>query len=130
MTRWLVDGTNVVGARPDGWWRDRSAAFARLVERLAALVVQGGDVTVVFDGRAPEELAEGGHAGVSVLWARRGGPDAADDRIVEVVKDDVDPATLTVATSDRALARRVGELGAEVVGAGTLLRLLDAVDPA
>jgi hypothetical protein len=22
VSRWLVDGTNVVGSRPDGWWLD------------------------------------------------------------------------------------------------------------
>ena len=25
--RWVVDGNNVFGSRPDGWWNDRTAAF-------------------------------------------------------------------------------------------------------
>ena len=56
----------------------------------------------------------------------RGGRDAADDRIVELVGADPEPGGLTVVTSDRELARRVRELGAQVIGAGELLRRLDA----
>ena len=51
--RWYVDGMNVIGTRPDGWWRDRDAAMLRLVdllERWAA--AEGEDVMVVFE-RAP-----------------------------------------------------------------------------
>lgn len=125
MKRWLVDGTNVVGTRPDGWWRDRPAAFARLVDRLRPLVERGDEVVVVFDGREAPTLVEGDHAGVTVRWAPRGGRDAADDRIVDLVTGDHDGASLTVVTSDRALAARAVVGGAEVVGAGTLLRLLD-----
>lgn len=128
MVRWLVDGTNVVGARPDGWWRDRPAAFTRLVARLAALVAAGDEVTVAFDGSAPPHLGEGDHGGVAVRWARRRGRDAADDRIVELLADDPDPAATTVVTSDRALAERARAAGAAVVGAGTLLRALDDLE--
>ena len=128
MGRWLVDGTNVVGSRPDGWWRDRPAAFARLVERLQHLAATGAEVTVVFDGRPTASLAEGDHGGVLVRWASRRGRDAADDRIVAAVAGDAGPADLTVVTSDRALAARARALGATVVGAGELLRRLDALD--
>ena len=34
MAEWIVDGNNVMGSRPDGWWRDRRGAQRRLVERL------------------------------------------------------------------------------------------------
>lgn len=125
MRRWLVDGTNVVGARPDGWWRDRPAAFARLVARLGLLVEEGDEVTVVFDGRPTDALAEGAHDGVMVVWATRRGPDAADDRIVDLVRADPDPRTRTVVTSDRALVARVVDHAAPVAGASTLLRVLD-----
>jgi predicted RNA-binding protein with PIN domain len=128
VDRLLVDGTNVVGSRPDGWWRDRPAAFGRLVARLGRLAAGGDDVTVVFDGRAEEALGEGDHGGVAVRWARRPGRDAADDRIVEIVEQDADPASLTVVTSDRALAERARARGAVVQGAGTLLRRLDALE--
>jgi predicted RNA-binding protein with PIN domain len=124
----LVDGTNVVGSRPDGWWRDRHAAFARLVVRLKRLAEHGDEVTVVFDGAAVDPLQEGDHGGVHVRWARRRGRDAADDRIVELVEVDGDPSGLRVVTSDRALAGRAQAAGAVVDGAGSLLRRLDELD--
>ena len=128
MTRWLVDGTNVVGTRPDGWWRDRPGAFARLVVRLQRLADEGDEVTVVFDGAEVATLQEGDHGGVRVRWARRRGRDAADDRIVELVDLDGDPSALRVVTSDRALAQRAVAAGASVEGAGALLRRLDQLD--
>ena len=128
MRAWLIDGSNVVGSRPDGWWRDRDGAFARLVTRLVTLAARGDDVSVVFDGRPTDALPEGVHEGVEVLWARRAGPDAADDRIVELVSAHPEPSGRSVVTSDRALAARVAGLGAPVVGAGALLRLLDELE--
>jgi predicted RNA-binding protein with PIN domain len=130
VTRWLVDGTNVVGSRPDGWWRDRPGAFARLVVRLRRLADEGDEVTVVFDGAEVAALEEGDHGGVRVRWARRRGRDAADDRIVELVDLDGDPSGLRVVTSDRALAQRAVAAGASVEGAGALLRRLDQLDAA
>lgn len=122
----VVDGMNVIGSRPDGWWRDRAGAARRLHERLARLVAVSDDaVTLVLDGRPTSDLPEGVHDDVAVVYARRRGRDAADDRIVELVSTDPDAHGLTVVTSDRELARRVRELGAEVIGAGALLRRLD-----
>jgi uncharacterized protein YjbJ (UPF0337 family) len=120
--RWLVDGTNVVGSRPDGWWRDRPAAFRRLVEALGALAAAGDEVTVVFDGRPAAGLEAGDHGGVTVRWADRRGHDAADDTVVDAVTADPDPASRVVVTSDRGLAARVGALGAPVEGAGAFRR--------
>jgi hypothetical protein len=37
----IVDGANVVGSRPDGWWRDRAGAALRLRDQLAPLVTEG-----------------------------------------------------------------------------------------
>ena len=122
----LVDGMNVIGSRPNGWWRDRDGAARMLVGRLQRLHAAGGDaVTVVFDGRPSGALPEGDHAGVTVLYALRGGPDAADDRIVELLAAAAEPRTWTVVTSDRLLRERSAALGASVVGAGTLLSRLD-----
>jgi predicted RNA-binding protein with PIN domain len=119
--RWIVDGLNVIGSRPDGWWRDRPAAMRELTRRLRELAEQTGDeVAVVFDG-APFEI-EGGP--VRVVFASRRGPNAADDDIVELVAHDRDPASLKVVTSDSTLAGRVREHGAEVVTAGSLQRML------
>ena len=82
----VVDGMNVIGSRPDGWWRDRAGAAHRLHARCARLVADSDDaVTLVLDGRPTSELPEGVHDDVAVVYARRGGRDAADDRIVELV---------------------------------------------
>jgi predicted RNA-binding protein with PIN domain len=123
--RLLVDGNNVVGSRPDGWWRDRSGAARRLVTELQAFAARTGDtVEVVFDGRPLADLPEGVHEGVHVAYARRAGRDAGDDRVVEEIERDGDPASITVVTSDRALAERVHGLGAHVEGARALTREL------
>jgi predicted RNA-binding protein with PIN domain len=122
VARWLVDGMNVVGARPDGWWRDRGAAMARLTAALDALAhVTGEPVTVVFDGR-PRDL---GPDRVDVRFASRSGPNAADDDIAALAAADADPASLRVVTSDATLADRVTAAGAQVLGAGEFRRRLD-----
>jgi len=113
---------NVIGSRPTGWWRDRSAAMRRLVERLNEFAHASGDeVTVVFDGR-PREMPEGP---VEVAFASRRGPDAADRDIAERVERADEPGALRVVTSDAALSGRVRELGAEVVSSGWFLRRLE-----
>jgi predicted RNA-binding protein with PIN domain len=117
----VVDAMNVIGSRPDGWWRDRPGAIRRLVADLTSVAADlGGRVVVAIDGRPLSDLEEGEHEGVEVLYARRRGPDAADDRIVELVASLAEPRTVRVVTSDRELARRVRELGADVVGASWL----------
>ena len=130
MAHLVVDGMNVIGSRPDGWWRDRDGAVRRLVHRLVRLAATdgGGDITLVLDGSPLEDLPEGAHAGVSVVYARRAGRDAADDRIVELLRELPEPSSVHVVTSDRTLAGRARDLGATVGGAGELLRRLDAVD--
>jgi predicted RNA-binding protein with PIN domain len=114
--RLIVDGNNVIGSRPDGWWRDRAAATRRLVERLGARAANGGEpVTVVFDGRRPDGLEA--PPAVDVRFAERPGRDAADDVIAALVAEDSQPSSLRVVTSDSRLAERVRAHGAEVVGA-------------
>jgi predicted RNA-binding protein with PIN domain len=127
--RLLVDGMNVIGSRPDGWWRNRDEAVRRLVSRLSRLAATTGDqISVVFDGRPLADLPEGTDGDITVLYARRKGRNAADDRIVTEVESDDQPETLTVVTSDRELAERVGRLGAQVIGARTLLEQLDKLN--
>jgi uncharacterized protein YaiI (UPF0178 family) len=89
---------NVIGSRPDGWWRDRRGAQRKLVERLGEL---GEPVTVVFDGR--EHETDPG-PGVEVAFAPH-----ADDEIAALAGPGV-----RVVTSDRGLAERVRAAGGEV----------------
>jgi len=37
----IVDGANVVGSRPDGWWRDRAGAARKLAGKLSAALTTG-----------------------------------------------------------------------------------------
>ena len=92
----IVDGMNVIGAEPDGWWRDRTKAMRRLAARLAELPEE---VVLVFDGH-PRELG----VDLDVRWAP-----VADDLIAALAR----PGD-TVVTSDRGLA---GRLECQVIGA-------------
>lgn len=131
MTHLVVDGMNVIGTRPDGWWRDRAGATRRLLARLQTLHTASGEsVTLVLDGRPLPDVPEGTHDGVAVVYARRGGRDAGDDRLVELLGALEDRAGVSVVTSDRGLRDRAQALGATVTGAGTLLERLDRLgDP-
>jgi predicted RNA-binding protein with PIN domain len=124
VTILLVDGNNVIGSVPDGWWRDRPGAVRRLVARLQCFADAHPDpLHVVFD--VPQaDLPEGAHGRVTVHYATRRGRDAADERIVELLDEGFDDA-VEVVTSDRALADGARGRGATVVGAGTLLSRLD-----
>jgi predicted RNA-binding protein with PIN domain len=107
----LVDGNNVMGSRPDGWWRDRRAGMQRLVNELDDLAARTGDlVDVVFDGR--EQPLQATRAFVSFAGH-------ADDVIAARARPG-----FTVVTSDAELVRRVTEKGADVIGAKALLELL------
>jgi predicted RNA-binding protein with PIN domain len=122
--RLIVDGMNVIGARPTGWWRDRSGAMSELTEELARHAAESGDeIAVVLDSK-PFALPDG-LDGIEVRFASARGPDAADDVIVDMVAADPEPATLEVATSDKRLASRVRMLGAETISAGALRRTLE-----
>ena len=106
-----------MGSRPDGWWRDRPAAMARLVGELADHAEATGEQTaVIFDG--PEAALPDTGGRVEVAFASRRGRDAADDDIAARAASDPDPGSLTVVTSDAALARRARAAGAQVEGAG------------
>jgi predicted RNA-binding protein with PIN domain len=112
----IVDGMNVIGTEPNGWWRDRAGARERLVDELGSL---GGDdeITVVFDGRpTPAESARAAPTGMTVSFAP-GGPNAADDAIVALVRTLERPEQTVVVSSDRALVDRVRRLGARIESA-------------
>jgi hypothetical protein len=119
----LVDAANVVGSRPTGWWRDRAGAARAFVDRLRAAVGSGlitQPVVVVLEGRARSGAPSGPADGVTVLHADGSG----DDALVGVVERSADQA-VTLVTADRELRRRAEALGAEVVGPGWLLGLLE-----
>jgi predicted RNA-binding protein with PIN domain len=122
MTRWLVDASNVIGSKPDGWWRDREGAAQRLLEALRTFAGDEDDVVVVLDA-GPAEWA-GRDGPVEVAIAPRRGRDAADDEIARRLDADDDPASVRVVTSDATLAERARARGAEVVGAGAFRRQL------
>jgi predicted RNA-binding protein with PIN domain len=124
----VVDAMNVIGARPDGWWRDRRSAIVALFERLQAFARSRSlDVTLVVDGRPLSGLAEGSYGPIYVLYPGRSGPNAADDRIIEFLREHDQPASVEVVTSDRDLASRARNLGARVRGAASLLDELDQI---
>lgn len=114
----LVDAANVVGATPDGWWRDRAGAARRLVARLRAAPALPRPVVVVLEGRARPGAAEGTAHGVRVVHA----PGSGDDTLAALARDSDLPVTLV--SADRGLADRVRAAGAEVRGPRWLLEQL------
>lgn len=110
--RFLVDGMNVIGSRPDNWWRDRDGATARLVDELERFVAAtGDDVTVVFERRPRPQLSS---PLVEIAHAPKPRRDAADDEILRRLREDADPHGVTVVTSDRMLADLARGLGARI----------------
>ena len=122
--RYLVDGMNVIGSRPDAWWKDRDGAMARLVDRLERwAAATGDDITVVFE-RPPRPPISS--PVIEVASAPRPRPNAADDEIVRRVRADPDPESIRVVTSDRALADLARAAGALVEPAATFRDLIVA----
>jgi predicted RNA-binding protein with PIN domain len=108
----VVDAMNVIGSRPDGWWRDRAGAIERLAAQLERWAAASGErVTVVLERRPREALAS---ELVEVAWAREPGRDAADREIVRRLAEWLGEDEVTVVTSDRDLAAQVRGAGAAV----------------
>lgn len=143
----VVDTANLLGSRPDGWWRDRAGSTIRLLAELDGLARDGlpasdlglpghvrwPDVVAVVEGDArdaalPEaSAADPAHPtlrapGVAVVTA----PADGDGEIVRVVADARQAGReVLVVTADRGLAARAEELGARVMGPGRIRALLD-----
>lgn len=108
----VVDAMNVIGSRPDGWWRDRAGAIERLAVGLERWAERSGErVTVVLEHQPRRPLPV---SAVAVEWAREPGRDAADREIVRRLGEWVDEGEVTVVTSDRDLAARARAAGAAV----------------
>ncbi|MGH8867697.1 MAG: hypothetical protein ACRDYU_06860 [Actinomycetes bacterium] len=112
----VVDAANVVGSRPDGWWRDRGAAARRLLKALTEGGFDDTDVVLVVEGAACRGVQPGTVDGVLVVLA----PGSGDDEIVDVVSRAMDRTNgerpVTVVTADRGLRQRVASLGGATVG--------------
>jgi hypothetical protein len=118
----LIDAANVIGSRPDGWWRDRSGAARTFVERVRAAAHEGrlsSPVVVVLEGKACRGAEPGEADGVTVVHAPRGG----DDTLVDVIAKAANGVTLV--SADRELRRRAEALGADVTGPKWLLNQLE-----
>jgi len=123
--RWLVDGMNVIGSRPDRWWKDRDAAMLRLVDRLERwAAAEGEDVVVVFE-RPPSPPIRS--TVIEVTHAPRPKANAADDEIVRRLKADPDARAVRVVTSDRALVERAYAAGATVEGAESFRARIESI---
>ena len=131
----IVDGANVMGARADGWWRDRAGAAARLYDGLTGLAGHGvtelpgvpasaldrwyPQYVLVLEGlakAAAPDLPDTG--GVRVVAA----PGSGDDTIAELAGSL--RGQRIVVTADRELRRRSQAAGAAVTGPRWLLDLL------
>jgi len=123
--RWLVDGMNVIGTRPDAWWRDRDAAMLRLVDMLERwAAAEGEDVVVVFE-RPPSPPIRS--SVIDVAHAPKAKTNAADDEIVRRLQADPNPHAVRVVTSDRGLVERAYAAGATVEGADSFRTPIESV---
>ena len=124
--RWIIDGMNVIGTRPDSWWKDRRAAMIRLVyllENWAA--ADGEDVMVVFEQPPSPPIRS---TVIEVAHAPRPRRDSADDEIVRRLLADPAPGAVRVVTSDLWLVDRVRAAGATVEPAGPFRTRLESGD--
>jgi hypothetical protein len=129
VTVLVVDVANTVGARPDGWWRDRAGATARLLDRLATLPgtelagPDGAPVPVVALVAVVEGQARDVPAPPRVRVVRAEG--SGDDALAAVAADlaDGDDDVLVV-TADRGLCDRLPG-SARVTGPNWLLAAAD-----
>lgn len=124
QTRLLVDAMNVLGSRPTGWWHDRDGALRELAARVRRYADHTGTpVTFVIDGAPIEGLPEEHEGHFRVQYAPRRGPDAADDRIVELVE--AADKEVTVVSADRELRERAEARGAQLLGPSAFLEAVD-----
>ena len=131
----IVDGANVMGSRPDGWWHDRAGAMARLHGELTALAADGiarlpdgsgaaldrwyPRFVLVVEGKARAVLGRVPADGAVQVVAA---PGEGDDTIADLAG--TLPGRRFVVTADRELRRRCVAAGAAVAGPRWLTDLL------
>jgi len=114
----VVDAANVVGSRPDGWWKDRAGAARRLHEGLLVADTPYDVVVMVLEGAAKGGVRPGRDGHVRTVHAARSG----DDAIVAETRTAVERGDrVTVVTADRFLQARVQGLGAMALSPSWLL---------
>jgi len=148
----VVDVANVMGSRPDGWWRDRAGAAVRLHDQIAELAASGRAI-LPGDAETGEDVEPGKNAPAFVL-VLEGAARAAIPRLPSAVRSDLGdagplrpgevrvveargsgddaivavvhelPGRRVVVTADRELRARCAAAGAEILGPGWLLGLL------
>ncbi|CAI9419042.1 NYN domain-containing protein [Nocardioides sp. T2.26MG-1] len=117
-TTLVVDAANVVGSRPDGWWKDRAGAARRLHERLLVADTAYDEVVLVLEGAAKAGARAGRDGHVRTVHAKGHG----DDTIVEQARAAVERGgRVAVVTADRMLQARVQGVGAVALGPSWLL---------
>jgi len=116
----IVDGANVVGSVPDGWWRDRRGAAERLRDSLVPYGAAGlpglpGPVAIVL-------VVEGAARGVASVAGVRveSAPGSGDDLIAGLAAAAGPDRECVVVTADRGLRQRVEAYGARCVGPRTV----------
>jgi predicted RNA-binding protein with PIN domain len=124
VMRWLVDGMNVIGTRPDKWWKDRDAAMLKLVDQLERwAAAEAEDVTVVFERQPSPPIRS---TVIVVAHAPKPKANAGDDEIVRRLKADDEPHAVRVVTSDRGLSERAYAVGATVEGSDSFRNRIES----
>lgn len=118
---------NVIGSRPDGWWKDRHGAMVALVHRLERWASEqdgsgGKDVTVIFERPPSTPICS---SVLEVAHAPKAAANSADDEIVRRVAAEPQPRDVRVVTSDKLLVERVTNLGASTYRAESFRDLID-----
>jgi uncharacterized protein YaiI (UPF0178 family) len=114
---------NVIGTRPDGWWKNRRRAMLGLVDQLERwAAAEGNQVTVVFERPTSPPIRS---SVIEIGHAPKAAANSADDEIVRLVQADEQPHEISVVTSDITLADRVRDAGASTFPAARFRKLID-----
>lgn len=114
----VVDAANVVGSRPDGWWKDRAGAARRLHESLLVADTAYDEIVLVLEGQAKGGVRAGRDGHVRTVHATKDG----DATIVAEAQRAAERGDrVVVVTADRFLQARVGGVGAQALSPSWLL---------